>query len=278
MRIAALTMAYNEPVWARVWAGHYARQVGAENCVLLDHGSDDGSTEGLAIRVERLPRTKLDEVARAAMVGARAAELLRTYDAVVHSDVDELVLADPGRHRDLVGFAEEVGEQVVTAAGLDLQHLPDEERALDGGQPVGAQREWVRFSAAMCKPAFIRRPVTWVQGFHACDAEPVWGGLYLIHLRYADLGLGLQRLARTRALAMAQEGTNPHQRVPDQEFADMVRAIARLPKEEFALDVARPPLRDWLERVRGARTRGEAWVNLAGDRLWRLPARVRAMF
>ena len=51
MRLAALTMAYNEPVWAAVWARFYARQVGAENCFLLDHGSDDGSTEKLGIRV-----------------------------------------------------------------------------------------------------------------------------------------------------------------------------------------------------------------------------------
>ncbi|MBV8911688.1 MAG: glycosyltransferase family 2 protein [Acetobacteraceae bacterium] len=278
MRVAALTMAYNEPVWARVWAGYYAGQVGAANCFLLDHGSDDGSTEGLPINVERLPRTPLDEVARADVVGARAAELLGRYDAVVHSDVDELVLADPARHRDLVAFAAEVPELVVTAAGLDLQHLPEEEPALEVTFPVGRQRQWVRFSAAMCKPAFIRRKVAWTQGFHSSDAPAVWAGLYLVHLRYADLGLGLRRLARTRELAFAREGTNPHQRVPDQEFADMVRAIARLPREAFELDVDRRPLRDWLERVRMGRERRENWVNLAGDRLWQLPDRFRAMF
>ena len=37
------------------------------------------------------------------------------------------------------------------------------------------------------------------------------------------------RLARTRGLAFAEAQTNPHQRVPDQEFAAMVGAIARLP-------------------------------------------------
>src|SRR3954469_24224121 len=101
MRVAALTMAYNEPVWARVWAEYYARQVGAENCFLLDHGSDDGSTVGLGIQVERLPRSPLDEIARAETIGARTAALLRTYDVVVHSDADELVFADPAEHRDL---------------------------------------------------------------------------------------------------------------------------------------------------------------------------------
>src|SRR3954471_23135236 len=105
MRVAALTMAYNEPVWARF----YAAQVGAENCFLLDHGSDDGSTDSLGITVERLERPAgLDEVARAATVTARAEDLLGSYDAVVHTDVDELVLADPARYPDLVAFAEHV--------------------------------------------------------------------------------------------------------------------------------------------------------------------------
>lgn len=277
MRVAALTMAYNEPVWARVWAGFYGRQVGPDNCFLLDHGSDDGSTEGLGIRVERLPRTPLDEVTRAELVSARAAELLRSYDAVFHSDVDELVLADPARYRNLGAFAQAVAEPVVTAAGLELQHLPDTEPALDVG-PIGLQREWVRFGAAMCKPVFIRRPVAWAQGFHYCDAAPVWAGLYLIHLRYVDLELGLRRLARTRTLAMAREGTNPHQRVPDEAFEEMVRAIARLPQEAFELDGERAPLRGWLERVRTTRESGGEWINLAGDRLWRLPDRVRVLF
>ncbi|HYZ62232.1 MAG TPA: glycosyltransferase family 2 protein [Acetobacteraceae bacterium] len=278
MRVAALTMAFNEPVWARVWSRFYARQVGAANCFLLDHGSDDGSTEGLGITVERLERSPLDEDARAALVGARAAELLRHYDVVVHTDTDELLLPDPARHADLVAFAAAVSEPVVTAAGLDLQHLPEREPPLDPARPIGAQREWVRFSAAMCKPAFIRRPVRWAPGFHTSDAPMVMAGLYLIHLRYADLGLGLRRLARTRSQAFANEGTNLHQRVPDSDFEDMVRAIAQLQPERFELDAARPPLRDWLKRVRAGRKTGGPWLNLAGDHLWQLPDRVRALF
>jgi hypothetical protein len=278
MRVAALTMSYNEPVWARVWAGFYSRQVGAENCFLLDHGSDDGSTEGLSIQVERLPRSPLDEVARAETIGGRTEALLRTYDVVVHSDADELVFADPAEHRDLVAFAATVREPVVTAAGLDVQHLPDAEPALDVTRPIGAQRRWVRFAASMCKPAFVRRPVRWAPGFHTCDAPMVTGGLYVLHLRYADLQLGLQRLARTRALTFAEAATNLHQRVADDAFADMMRTIALLPSEDFVLDQEREPLARWLGRVREGRERGGDWLSLAGDRLWELPEQVRDIF
>ena len=203
----------NEPVWARVWARHYARQVGAEHCFLLDHGSDDGSTEGLGVRVERLARSALDEDERAARVSERAAALLQEYDAVVHADVDELLVADPRRFRDLRAFAAAAGGDAITSVGLDVQHLPQEEASLVLDRLIGEQRRWVRFSAAMCKPAFIRKPVCWMPGFHACDAPMVTGGLFLLHLRYADLEIGLQRLGRTRSQCFATLETNPHQRV-----------------------------------------------------------------
>ena len=275
MRVAALTMAYNEPLWAPAWARHYAAQVGVEHCYLLDHGSSDGSTSGLGVHVHWMPRSPLDEDARAAVVAGHASRLLQTYDAVVHSDVDELALADPARYVDLRAFAAASPHPVVTAIGLDLQHLPDEEPTLDARLPLGAQRAWVRFSAAMCKPVFIRHPVRWRPGFHGCDAAPVFGGLYLVHLRYADLGHGLLRLARTRGQEFADPAANPHQRVPDREFEGMVRAIAALPRRAATFDPAHAPLRPWLERLQAGWDVGDPMLSLAGDALWRLPRRFR---
>lgn len=278
MRVAALTMAYNEPLWAPVWARYYASQVGAENCFLLDHGSSDGSTRGLGITVERLARSPLDEDVRARVVGEYVRTLLGSYDAVVHSDADELVVADPRRYADLRAFAAGGAGPVVTAVGLDLQHLPDREPPLDPGRPIGAQRRWVRFSAAMCKPAFVRRPVAWRPGFHGCEVPPEFGELYLIHLRYADLASGLRRLARSRAQAFANAEINAHQRVSDEAFAGMVAAIAALPRERFVLGAGARPLRAWLDRVRAGWACGDPVLSLAGDRLWRLPERVLGLF
>ena len=283
MRLAALTMAYNEPVWAPAWARHYAAQVGAENCLVLDHGTEDGSTDGLPVRVRRLPRSPLDEAWRAAFVADTVAELLRDYDAVIHADTDELLLADPALHPDLRAYAAAVPHPVVTAIGLDVQHLPDEEPALDPLQPFGPQRAWVRFAASMCKPALVRQPVTWAPGFHCCDAPLVTDRLYLLHMRYADLGLGLRRLARTRAQAFASLDADSHQRVPDVEFEGMVRLVAGLPRRNEGLDPDAPPLRPWLDRLRASRAEREDQqykldLSLSGEELWRLPERFRTAF
>ena len=282
MQVAAVTMSFNEPVWAGAWARHYARELGAEHCLLLDHGSDDGSADGLPVPVRRLPRTALDEGWRAAAVAEEVRRLLRRYDAVIHTDVDELLVADPARYAGLLDFADAVPEPVVTAVGLDLHHLPGEEPALDPARPIGAQREWVRFSAAMCKPVLVRRAVEWAPGFHCCDAPLVLDRLFLLHMRYADLDGGLRRLRRTRALAMAGPPANEHQQVPDAEFAGMMRAIAGLPRRGVALDPSVPPLLCWLDRLRASRAfrEGELYkldLGLAGDALWRLPPEMRAL-
>ena len=282
MRVAAVTMSFNEPVWARAWARHYARELGAEHCTLLDHGSDDGSADGLPVRVRRLPRTALDEEWRAGVIAEEVRGLLRRYDAVIHTDVDEMLVADPLHYTGLLDFADAVPEPVVTAVGLDLHHLPEEEPGLDPARPIGAQREWVRFSAAMCKPVLVRRAVEWAPGFHCCDAPLVLDRLYLVHMRYADLEAGLRRLARTRALALAGPVGLEHQRVPDAEFAGMMRAIAGLPRRDAELDPWAPPLSCWLDRLRASRAfrEGELYkldLQLAGDALWRLPAEVRAL-
>lgn len=282
MRIAALTMMYNEPVWAGVWARHYAGQLGAEHCTVLDHGSDDGSADGLPVRVRRLGRSALDETWRAAIVADEVRALLRRYDAVIHADVDELLVADPGQYEGLQGLAASVDVPVLTAIGLDLHHVPDAEAALDVAQPIGLQREWVRFSAAMCKPVLVRRGVDWAPGFHCCDAPLVLDRLYLIHLRYADLGAGLRRLARTRGQAVMDPASGEHQRVTDAAFEAMMRAIADLPREEGELDPSRAPLANWIERLRESRVAREAELykldlGLSGDVLWRLGAGLRGM-
>ncbi len=282
MRVAALTMSYNEPIWARIWARHYAGQLGGEHCTVLDHGSDDGSADGLPVRVRRLTRSVLDEAWRAAVVAEEVTSLLGRYDAVIHTDVDELLVADPLHHSGLHGFAAAMAEPVITAIGLELQHIPNCEPPLDPMRPIGEQREWVRFSAALCKPVLVRRAVEWAPGFHCCDAPLVLDRLYLLHMRYADLGAGLRRLARTRAQAVVDPIGFEHQRVPDADFAGMMQAVAGLPRQEGILDPWSMPLLGLLDRLRASRTLREAQLykldlGLSGDSLWRLTPGMRRL-
>jgi hypothetical protein len=276
-------MAYNEPDFLPIWRRHYARQIGEANCVVVDHGSDDGSTADLgAARVIRLPRSPLDEAWRARLIGDLCAELLGEYDAVIHADADELLLADPARFGDLADYAARMPGEAVTAIGLDVQHLPDEEPAFDFARSVGAQRRWARFAASMCKPALVRRPMAWAPGFHCAAEVPVsFDALYLFHLRYVDLDRGLARLAKTRSMPQASAQANQHHRVADAAWEGMVRRIAELPHASIAFDAATPPIADWLGRLRASMAGRDAEtyrydLGLAGDALWEIPADFRA--
>jgi hypothetical protein len=278
MRLAAVTMAYNEAEYLPVWLRHYAAAVGAEHCHIVDHGSSDGSTDALAPANRlRLPRSPHDDVRRAQFMSRFCAALLTWYDAVLHTDVDELVAPDPARHATLHEAAA-AAPAIATAIGFNLLHLPAEEPPLDFTRPIAAQRHWAWFTSAMCKPVLIRRPVAWSPGFHSADAPPAFAGLYLIHLRYADRATAFARLARTRAMPWADLAAGAHQRVPDADLAAMLDRLERMPKRESdAFNPDYPPLSTLLNTlVASAAQRSLETFRIPLDldnfELWRLPA------
>lgn len=286
MKVAAVTMAYNEPEYLPIWARHYARQVGARRCYVIDHGSDDGSTENLGeINVARIPRSPQDNGRRARFLSRFCASLLDWYDWVVHTDVDEIVLADPRFFRSLEDYcANPPAADVVTAVGFNLHHLPQSEPPLDLSRPITEQRRWVRFGAAMCKPVLIRRAVDWAPGFHCADAPVVFDQLFLFHLRWFDNNLGLKRLAKTRAMAWADASAGAWQRVEDAEFVGLLERVARVVKREAVpFDIKLPPLSDAVQAVldsQQGREHDTYKIDLHRDvdELWEIPARFRGTF
>ncbi len=282
LKIAAVTMAYNEALFLPIWVRHYAGQLGGGNCTIIDHGSDDGSTDAAGVNVLRLPRSPHDDERRARFVGGVVAALLEYYDWVIVTDVDELLVADPARFASLSAFCAEAGGDVVTAIGLDVQHVPALEAGFDARRRVGEQRGWARFTSAMCKPALTRRAIQWTPGFHSADAALRFSHLYLFHLRWFDRAAGLARLAKTRSMAWVESGAGAHQRVDDTSWTDMFDAMAALPRLDpvtFERGVA--PMRTWLDKTLAStagreheRYRLDLHVN-AGE-LWAIPPHYRA--
>ncbi len=247
--LAAITMVYNEPNYLPIWLGYYSRQVGAENCFIVDHGSDDGSTSGLgAVNVLRLPRSPMDDPKRTRFISSLTNGLLEYYDTVIYSDVDELVIAHPGRFDGLLDFAVKNAVPTLWAAGFEVQHLPDEEPPIDLARPILQQRQWARFWGGECKCVLTRTPISWEPGFHRSNAEVAFGDLTLFHLRYFDRDLGLKRLAKTRVQAWPDQDSNLHQRWDDDfwltKFNDFVGFSKNL---DGSLDVDRDPLKGAIE-------------------------------
>ena len=287
--LAIVTMVYDEPIFLPLWVRHYCAQVAPGHCYVVDHGSDDGSTDPArlvaGLNIVRIPRSPQDDSRRCRFISHLCASLLIWYESVIYVDVDEILVADPALHASLADYAASLDPQaVISAIGLDVVHSPDDEPVLDWSRPVSLQRHWLRFTSAMCKPVLIRRPVQWAPGFHNIDAPPRFDELFLFHLRYADLQSGLLRLTRTRRQAWISPQAGSHQRMADTVWRDMLLGMAALPRHaNRTLGLEDPALRSWLARVvQSAATRQTELyridLHLSGDTLWRLPERFRDTF
>jgi len=284
--LAIVTMVYNEPEFLPVWCRHYPRQTAPEHCYVIDHGSDDGSTESLgAINRVRIPRSPQDDETRSTFISHFCESLLSWYDSVIYVDCDEILLPDPDIANSLQDFANTNTAPIVTATGLDIIHTPATEPPLDWSHPITIQRTHLRFSSAMCKPVLIRQPVHWVPGFH-CTAEPSEFGapLFLFHLRYVDLESGLTRLARTREQPWINETLGAHQRMRNQDWAGMLAGMAGLPiNPAITLSPSDPQLSEWRNKVRASMKNREHErytldLHISGDTLWLLPERFQGSF
>lgn len=285
MTFAAVTMVYNEPNFLPIWCAHYSRQLGAENCYIIDHGGDDGSTRGLdGFNVVRIPRSPLDEEKRARFISRFASNLLEWHDGVIHTDVDEIAVPDPTLYTGLSDLMARNRHSVVNAIGWEIFHNPAEEPPIDLTAPILGQRSWVKFASSMCKPLLIRGPVQWVPGFHAADAPIHFDDLYLFHLRYFDRDLGLARLAKTRAMAWANLEASSHQRLPDDTFRlwiEQAAAIPRVTGAPWRRDAE--PVSGYLRRVLASETdfRTHPYnldLHITGHEMVEIPAPFRACF
>lgn len=281
--LAVVTMVYNEPDFLPIWLRYYSGQVGRRNCFVIDHGSDDGSTahlDGLSQVI--LPRTPTDERRRAEYVSMFCTSLLQWYDFVAYADVDEILVADPRRHKTLLEYCTAAPHAVTTAFGMNLIHRLHHETALDLARPVLEQRQWVVPAASMCKPLLTRVPIRWDPGFHSSDAPLAFDDLLLFHLAYVDLPIARRRQAKRRATPMQRESPNHHHRASDQAIFALMEGWSRMPREDRIGLGQDCRFRDeFAQRVIASRRTRENDVfkldlGIWGKQLWRLPGALRS--
>ena len=224
MNIIAITMVYNEGDTLRRWLRHYGNQFGPKNLLVLDHGSDDGSTAdlGQSGRIN-LPRSVYDDNQRAAFITNLQKDLFGYYDAVVYSDCDELIVADPRKYNGLADYIQKMEGEVARPVGFNVFQDVIPGTPLERDRTISEQRDYAIFRVGMCKPLVARAPVRWVPGFHSCDKRvSIDPSLYLFHTKDADFQASLRRLGVTRNLPWSERSLagrqGAHQRRSDDEW------------------------------------------------------------
>ena len=231
MRVCAITNVYNESFNLPIWLKYYGNQVALENCIVIDHGSNDGSTKdiGSAGRVN-MPREKFDDSRRAAFISDFASSMLRIYDAVIYSDCDELLVPDPSTYSGLIDFCERMRTPCATAIGVNLVHDINLEKLIDPNRSILRQRNFLQFVSPMCKSTIIRQPIVWGVGFHSSNLPPAIYDLYLIHLRWVDIVQCLKRLNITQSVVFSHDGPTYHHNTMNQ-FIERFQNAAKLARK-----------------------------------------------
>lgn len=232
---AVFTIVHNEPVFLRLWCNYYCGFSPSVDVFVLDDASSDASVEDAKVRFPNVvfrtvPSGRRYDLARLReSVQAFQRELLKSYEVVVYTDVDEFLLTWTG---DFLQFLEGFrlsGRSQARASGWHCVHEAGEEPlSLVDGESVLKNRRSMRRLTRYDKVLVSKAGLSWTNGFHSCvGAGPLKPdpNLVLFHAWMIDQDLFLkkerpyagpnsQRLADAHRLGRKHLG--PRDDIPDQ--------------------------------------------------------------
>lgn len=245
--VAAVTMVRDEGPMLAKWVDHYGAQLGLDNLLVIDDSSVDGSTDGLACEVLRIP--PIDghfEKERMRIVSDAAKRLLRRRTAVAFADADEFIVPDPERYDGLRDFvAARRDRAAVGEMTLNVVHDVAAEPPLDLGRPVLQQRTKAVFVPLMCKPAVKLSKAPWAASSHGIAGETyqVDPDLYMFHLKFADRDLLADAASkRRRMVELDGRAAASSWQFSGDEMVDLLMRVNRACPPAAELAVFEPPL------------------------------------
>ena len=115
------------------------------------------------------------------------------HDWMLFANVDEFLIADPDKFKDLKDLMKRTKKDWIPSEAFDVLQLKSEPR-LDYSSPILNQRKYWIKNESYNKVILSKVPLNWNNGLHQIkevDAETSKGykntGLYLVHLKYADI-------------------------------------------------------------------------------------------
>ena len=194
-KICALTMVRNDEFFLRKWVAYYSAQIGAANLYVYFDGEDQvvpDFCEGINVCVrDRVPgQVAAADRGRIDFLSSQASELLKNYDMVIGTDVDEFLVVDPQLGVSLSEFLSRLPARVsYSGLGIDVgQHL-GKESEIDESVSFLKQRHYARLSTRYSKSTVITKPVRWGSGFHRVRNTnfKIIKDLYLFHFGCVDM-------------------------------------------------------------------------------------------
>ena len=187
-------MVRNSEFFLRRWVAWYGSQLGRENLYVFIDGTDQELTGNYnGVNVTFCEHTDdpvlVGDRRRIDLLSARAAELLKTYDLVIGTDVDEFLIPDPSLGLTLAAFLDRQQVSVsLSALGIDVGQHMQCEQSIDEQRPFLGQRRYALLSSRYSKASILARPEAWGSGFHRVRGHNyhIIPDLYLFHFGCVD--------------------------------------------------------------------------------------------
>lgn len=116
-------------------------------------------------------------------------ELFKTYDKVVFTDIDEILVADPDKYKDFGAFLDKAGNTRATG-----YNIIDNGTKLDLSKPILKQRENWSYDPLYNKYVILTSPQVYASNHSLVKGFEPNPDLVLMHLRDADVSSAKERL------------------------------------------------------------------------------------
>lgn len=175
MKRVAVTFEHKYSTYSKLWGDYYGKYV--DNLLIIDTG------ESLVHDWNATTQT-MNEVQD---------ELFNQYDIILFADVDEFLIPDPDKYKDLGEYLDGVQDGVVRATGYNVMEMPGD-KPLDFTKPVLEQRSKWSYDQMYSKYVILMSPQTYTSNHEIVKGVKPDSGLVLFHLRDADITSARERL------------------------------------------------------------------------------------
>lgn len=159
---AVLTIAHNESLFLPIWYNYYKKYFNDEDIYILDHDSNDGSTD-LSCNIVKVYNDKTyDHDWLLNTVQDFQEKLLKDYEIVAFAEADEIILHKNGLDKFLDEFRKSKAE-AVRCTGYDLLHIP-KEPDFNLNKDVLRQRKYWYYNGGEVKVLISKTPIKWRHG------------------------------------------------------------------------------------------------------------------
>jgi hypothetical protein len=126
-------------------------------------------------------------------LNAMQQDLFKSYDTIIFADMDEILVPDPDKYKDLGEYIKNVDKSVIRATGYNIIELPNQE-PIDFTKPIIKQRDHWQRDTLYDKYVILKEPQHYTSNHTINNSQAPEEDLVLYHLRDADPTSARERL------------------------------------------------------------------------------------